>query len=117
MESHIESRIAFVCSLLTRRALVWATAVWSEDRQPSFRAFIQRFKEVFEHPAVGKEAGEQLLSLRQGRGSAADYSLSFRTLAAQIWWPDDTLKLHNRKGLNMELQSELACRGQGKSLE
>ncbi len=37
-----ESRIAFVCSLLTGRALDWATAVWSENRPtfPSFRAFI-----------------------------------------------------------------------------
>ncbi len=114
-----ESRIAFVCSLLTGRALDWATAVWSEDRPtfPSFRAFIQRFKEVFEHPAGGKEAGEQLLSLRQGRGSAADYALSFRTLAAQTGWPDDPLKLHYHKGLNKELQSELACRDEGKSLE
>ncbi len=35
------------------------------------------------HPAGGKEAGEQLLSLRQGRGLAAEYALSFRTLSAQ----------------------------------
>ncbi len=72
---------------------------------------------MFEHPAGGKEAGEQLLSLRQGRGSAADYTFSYRTLAAQTGWPDDPLKLHYRKGLNMELQSELACRDEGKSLE
>ncbi len=114
-----ESRIAFVCSLLTGRALDWATAVWSEDRPtfPSFRVFIQRFKEVFEHPAGGKEAGEQLLSLRQGGSSAADYALSFRTLASQTGWPDDPLKLHYRKGLKMELQSELTCRDEERSLE
>ncbi len=114
-----ESRITFVCSLLTGRALDWATAVWSEVRPtfPSFRAFIQRFKEVFEHPAGGKEVGEQLLSLRQGRGSAADYALSFRTLAVQTGGPDDPLKLNYHKGLNTELQSELACHDEGKSLE
>ncbi len=112
-------RIAFVCSLLTGRALDWVTAVWREDRPtfPSFRAFIQRFKEVFEHPAGGGEAGEQLLTLRQGRSSAADYALSFRTLAAQTGWTDDPLRLHYRTGLNTELQSELTCRDKGKSLE
>ncbi len=80
-----ENRIAFVCSLLTGRALEWATAVWSDERTvfPSFTRFLQRFREVFEHPAGGKEVGEQLLALRQGRSTAADYALSFRTLSAQ----------------------------------
>ncbi len=114
-----ESRIAFVCSLLTGRALEWATAVWSDGRSafPTFTAFIQRFKEVFNHPAGGREPGEQLISLRQRGGSAADYALSFRTVAAQTGWPDDPLKLHFRRGLSAELQSELACRDEGKTLD
>lgn len=100
-----------VCSLLTGRALEWATTVWSETQtvSPSFSAFIQQFKEVFEHPTDGKEAGEQLLSLRQGRRSASNYDLSFRTLAAQTGWPEDPFKLHFCRGLSMELQPELAC--------
>ncbi len=114
-----ESRTAFVCSLLTGRALEWATAVWSDGRSafPTFTAFIQRFKEVFNHPAGGREPGEQLISLRQRGGSAADYALSFRTIAAQTGWPDDPLKLHFRRGLSAELQSELACRDEGKTLD
>ncbi len=114
-----ESRIAFVCSLLTGRALDWATAVWSDERAvfPSFTRFLQRFREVFKHPAGGKEVGEQLLALRQGRSTAADYALSFRTLSAQTGWADDPLKLLFRKGLSMELQSELACRDEGRSLD
>ncbi|KAL0154784.1 hypothetical protein M9458_049047, partial [Cirrhinus mrigala] len=113
-----QSRIAFVCSLLSGRALDWATAVWSEDHVvfPSFAAFLQNFKEVFEHSADGMEVGEQLLQLRHGKNTAADYALAFRTLAAQTGWPDDPLKLLFRKGLNAELQSELACRDEGKSL-
>ncbi len=94
--------------------------MWNDDHAvfPSFNSFIQSFKEVFKHPAGGKEVGEQLLSLRQEGGSAADYALSFHTLAAQTGWRDaDPLKLLFRKGLNSELQSELACRDEGKTLE
>ncbi len=114
-----ESRIAFVCSLLTGRALDWATAVWSDECAvfPSFTRFLQRFREVFKHPAGGKEVGEQLLALRQRRSTAADYALSFRTLSAQTGGADDPLKLLFRKGLSMELQSELACRDEGRSLD
>uniref|UniRef100_A0A8C2C1P2 ribonuclease H n=1 Tax=Cyprinus carpio TaxID=7962 RepID=A0A8C2C1P2_CYPCA len=62
------------------------------------------------------DAGEQLLTLTQGRSSAAEYALSFRTLAAQTTWVEDTLKLLFRKGLRPELQSELACRDEGRNL-
>ncbi len=112
------SRIAFVCSLLTGKALEWVTAVWRMDGSsfPTFNIFLQHFREVFEHPAEGRSAGDQLLTLSQGRKLAAEYALSFRTLAAQTTWVEDTLKLLFQRGLNLELQSELACRDEGKSL-
>ncbi|KAL0154660.1 hypothetical protein M9458_048923, partial [Cirrhinus mrigala] len=112
------SRIAFVCALLTGRALDWATAVWRTDTpvHTTFGDFLAHFRKVFEHPAGGRSAGEELLSLSQGRRTAADYALSFRTLAAQTTWVEDTLKLLFRRGLNHELQSELACRDEGRSL-
>ncbi|MCI4389681.1 hypothetical protein PGIGA_G00101270 [Pangasianodon gigas] len=114
-----ESRIAFVCSLLSGKALDWATAVWNFTRPAfsSFEAFLQRFREVFDLPEGGDGAGEQILTLRQGEKTAADFALSFRTLAAQTGWSDDPLKLLFRKGLNLELQAELACRDEGKTLD
>ncbi len=95
----------------------WATAVWRTDGSafPTFDSFLHHFREVFEHPAEGRGAGEQLLALSQGRRTAANYALSFRTLAAQTTWVKDTLKLLFRKGLNAELQSELACRDEGRT--
>lgn len=112
------SRISFVCSLLTGKALDWATAVWQDDGSvfPSFANFLQRFREVFEHAAGGQRPGDQLLSLTQGKATAAEYALQFRTLSAQTNWIEDTLKLLFRQGLSMDLQAELACRDEGSSL-
>lgn len=113
-----DSRVSIICSLLTGRALDWATALWSGGNLsfPSYDDFLRQFREVFEHPAGGKEPGELLLSLHQGGGSAADYTLSFRTLAAQTGWTEAPLKLLYRKGLASDLQGELACRDEDKSL-
>ncbi len=47
----------------------------------------------------------------------ADYSLTFRTLTAQTSWGNGPLKLLYRKGLSAELQSELACRDEGRTLD
>ncbi len=79
------SKIAFICSLLTGKALDWVAAVWRGDGSafPSFDFFLQRFKEVFDHSAGRRSAGDQLLALSQGRTTAAEYALAFRTLAAQ----------------------------------
>lgn len=48
----------------------------------SLEEFLQRFREIFEHAEGGKEAGELLLVLHQGKQTAAEYALTFRTLAA-----------------------------------
>ncbi|KAL0150390.1 hypothetical protein M9458_054207 [Cirrhinus mrigala] len=74
------------------------------------------FKEVFQPSPESSEAGEQIVALKQGRRTAADYALEFRTLAAQSGWNDGPLKLHYRRGLNQDLQVELACRDEGLTL-
>ncbi len=72
---------------------------------------------VFDHPERGDGAGEQILALKQGRNTAAEFALAFRTLDAQTRLPDYPLKLHFRRGLSPESQTEIACRDEGKTLD
>ncbi|MGL4647003.1 MAG: hypothetical protein ACRCVL_07955 [Cetobacterium sp.] len=75
-----------------------------------------QFRSVFEQVAGGQSALERLLYISQGNRSAAEYALAFHTLAAQAGWEEKPLKLLYRKGLNHELQAELACRDEGRNL-
>ncbi|KAL0194547.1 hypothetical protein M9458_008119 [Cirrhinus mrigala] len=114
-----DSKVSLVCSLLTSKALKWATALWEGQQMtfPTYRHFLRKFKEVFDHGEDGKEAEEELLTLRQGSSTAADYALTFRTLAAQAGWEGKPLKAMFRRGLRMDLQAELTCRDEEKDLE
>ncbi|KAK3570683.1 hypothetical protein QTP86_025023 [Hemibagrus guttatus] len=92
-----ETQCAFVMSLLTDRALEWASAVWDADPQirSSFSHFAGLIREVFEYPAGGKDISVQLMELRQGTDTAADYAITFGTLAAQSGWNDALLWAHH----------------------
>ncbi|KAK3539668.1 hypothetical protein QTP70_011124 [Hemibagrus guttatus] len=109
---------AFLLSLLTSRALEWASAIWDADPQirSSFSYFAGMIREVFEYPAGGKDISIQLMELCQGSGSAADYAIKFRTLAAQSGWNDAALWAVFHAGLNPALQTELACHVEATSL-
>ncbi|MGL5840211.1 MAG: hypothetical protein ACRCYK_00025, partial [Aeromonas hydrophila] len=112
------TKCAFLLSLLSSRALEWATAVWDADPQvrSSFSYFAGMIRKVFEHPASGKDISVQLMELRQGSEAAADYAIRFRTLAAQSRWNDAALWAVFHAGLNPALQTELACHMEATSL-
>ncbi|KAK3554943.1 hypothetical protein QTP86_001878 [Hemibagrus guttatus] len=107
-----ETQCALVISLLTGRALEWASAVWNADPQirSSFAYFSGMIREVFEYPAGGNNISVQLMELRQGSDTAVDYAIKFCTLAVQSGWNDASLCAVFWAGLNPELQTELACR-------
>ncbi|KAK3508869.1 hypothetical protein QTP70_010724 [Hemibagrus guttatus] len=113
-----ETQCALVMSLLTGRALEWASAVWDADPQirSSFAYFSGMIWEVFVYPTGGKDISVQLMELRQGSDTAADYTIKFRTLAAQSGWNDASLWAVFRAGLNPEFQTELACRTEATTL-
>ncbi|KAK3539043.1 hypothetical protein QTP86_023635 [Hemibagrus guttatus] len=112
------TKCAFLLSLMTSRALEWASAVWDADPQvkSSFAYFAGMIREVFEYPTGGKDISLQLMELRQGSETAADYAIRFRTLAAQSGWNDMALWAVFRAGLNPGLQVELACHVEATSL-
>ncbi len=83
-----ESKIAFVITLLSGGAALWGTTVW-EQKLPcctSFQSFSEEIRKVFDRAASGREAARFLAELRQGDRSVTDYSIEFRTLAAECRW-------------------------------
>lgn len=83
-----ESKVAFVITLLTGRVASWGTTVW-ERRLPccaSFQTFSTELRKVFDHVASGRDTARLLAELRQGDQTVTDYSIEFRTLAAECGW-------------------------------
>ncbi len=82
------SRVALVLTLLSGKAALWGTAVW-ENCHPccsSFRSLSQEMRRVFDRALDGREAARMLADLCQGEQSVSDYSIQFRTLAAECEW-------------------------------
>lgn len=65
---------------------------------------------VFDHPDIVGTASSRLVNLRQGSRSVAEYSVEFRTLAAESKWNDSALLSVFLNGLNDQLKDELASK-------
>lgn len=113
------SKIAFVMGLLRDKALAWASAVWQNNPalRQDFDFFEAELKRVFDHPVLGKEAAKRLLALRQGSRSAAEFSVDFRTLAAESGWDGEALMCVFTNGLSEQLKDELAVRDEYENLD
>ncbi|KAG1930238.1 retrotransposable element [Pimephales promelas] len=106
------SRIAFVVSLLTGRAREWGTAMWTSEADclRRYSAFKEEMLRVFDRSAYGAEASRLMSTLRQGRGSAADFSIEFRTLSASCDWNEPALVARFLEGLNADIKDEILAR-------
>uniref|UniRef100_A0A9J7ZJC5 DUF4939 domain-containing protein n=1 Tax=Cyprinus carpio carpio TaxID=630221 RepID=A0A9J7ZJC5_CYPCA len=78
------SKVTFLISLLSGRALSWARAKWNTNTViiNSYEAFTNHFKDVFGSTTGELSISDQLLRLRQGASSTNDYTVQFRTLVA-----------------------------------
>ena len=70
------SRIAYLMTLMSGRALAWATAVWEQQSTICFSLdeFEAEVGKVFDSSSSGREAAQKLLQLCQDPRSVADYA-------------------------------------------
>lgn len=82
------AKVGYVITHLTGRARLWGAAEF--DRQTpacaSFNAFAEEMEKVFDLGSSSAEASQELMSIRQGNRTVADYSIDFRTLARRSTW-------------------------------
>ena len=80
------ARVTLIMSSLTDRALDWAVAAVGREPRMSTNLplFLEEFQRVFDHPTAGADVAGYLHSIRQGGRGIADYTLEFRTLAADL---------------------------------
>ncbi|KAI2646997.1 Transposon Ty3-I Gag-Pol polyprotein [Labeo rohita] len=114
-----QAKVAFVISLLSGRACDWGAAVWEMEAVfcEHFSLFKEEMIKVFDHSVFGQEASRLLSSLRQGKRSAADYAIEFRTLAATCEWNEPALAARFLEGLTEEVREEILSRDVPSSLD
>lgn len=113
------SKIAYIITLLADKALSWASAVWESQDVccGTYALFVEEFKRVFDHPVSGRESSRQLLTLKQGSRSTADFAIEFRTIASSSGWNDEALMACFQGGLSGPILDELVTREPATDLE
>ena len=111
------SKIAFVKSLLSDRASQWAVAASRSQFLQSYALFSVELLKIFYFSVQGREVSNDLLLLRQGHNSVADYSIDFRIIAVESGWDETASRGVFQRSLADDIQDELAARDDTDSLE
>ncbi|XP_069494426.1 protein LDOC1-like [Ambystoma mexicanum] len=74
------SKVGFVISNLTGNALAWANPLVTADESVlrDWRAFLEKFKQVFERTEIKYMACEELLEVHQGQMDPLSYITKFK---------------------------------------
>uniref|UniRef100_A0A1A8RC02 CCHC-type domain-containing protein n=1 Tax=Nothobranchius rachovii TaxID=451742 RepID=A0A1A8RC02_9TELE len=106
------SRVAMLVSLLTGRAQEWAAAMYNKKSEVcnDYEMFVNELRRVFVPPSGETSTETQLLQLRQGNQTVAQYTSRFRTKAAKLRWGDDALKAIYLEGLSSRIRDGMIGR-------
>ena len=74
---------------------------------PQLASDLSLFSETFDHTVNGADAAGRLHGITQGARSAAEYTLEFRTLAADSGWDNNALRSAYKRGLSEEIKDLL----------
>lgn len=99
-------------SLLSGPARQWGTVEWSRKSPvcSSYKHFAKDLLLTFDPARPKKESALRLAEVKQGSRSVSQYSIEFRTLAADSDWNDSALHTMFFKGLSERVKDELASR-------
>ncbi|XP_053330022.1 protein LDOC1 [Spea bombifrons] len=113
------ARVGYMISLLTDRALAWASPLWQKESPliNDYRDFVATMQRIFDMPGREATASASLMSLQQGSRSLSDYAIEFRTIAAELGWNNEALVAAFMHGLSDKLKDELAAREMPEDLE
>lgn len=98
------SKVAYILTRLSGKALDWATALWIHchpDCGTSER-FMDALQRVFDDGLTQRQAASRLITQFQGQRSVTDYE--FRTLAAESGWEGEALVTAFYQGLSESLK-------------
>ncbi|XP_047195290.1 uncharacterized protein LOC124851551 [Hippoglossus stenolepis] len=107
------SRVACMITQLSGRARDWGTPEWEKQSAicSSVSAVSDGLRKVFDHATPGREAARGLFNLIQGSRRTVDYSIDFRTLAAESDWNSSSL-MDDSSARGRTAACTLFCKGQ-----
>lgn len=106
------SKVAYIITLLADRARERGTALWDANSPvcSKFQDFADELIKVFDCLVQGREAACEMLRMCQGKRSAANYAIEFRTLTISSGWNEQAQYDVFLNGLSEAIQDEITTR-------